>query len=233
MSNVLSWETSVSSTNCKFIIKALRFPVSIGDINAKFLTSSPTYALREATASELRKTKLEWTRFLCGYFLDYYMTPDFKSYQVPARFVLDIESKSAGIPGTGDDAISLTYTFDLAKFIVASLSLPEWEEITYCYGDKTTWNKFLKLAEEARGSKFEVTYDSVEKLRSGQITELPGHRAVYDQIPKDYMHKYLSLFGLLVTEGGMDVPVEKALNTRFPDIKTVKIKDVVAKWQGC
>ncbi len=101
---------------------------------------------------ELRKSNLEWTRFNQGFCLDYYGMPHVKSYLAPLTFVVDMASKTAAIPGTGDEPMTLTYSFDLAKFVVASLGLPRWEEESYCAGEKTTWNKFVKGAEEILGT---------------------------------------------------------------------------------
>lgn len=102
---------------------------------------------------QLRQTDLEWTRFHVGYFLDYYGMPHIETYlPAPFAFVFDIPNKMAAIPGTGNDLISFTYTRDVAKFVVKALDLPKWEEETFCYGDKVTWNQVLKLAEEATGN---------------------------------------------------------------------------------
>lgn len=70
----------------------------------------------------------------------------------PTTFVVDMANKAATIPGTGNEPMTFTYTFDVAKFVAAFLDVPKWEETTYCYGDKTTWNEFLQLAEDARGT---------------------------------------------------------------------------------
>lgn len=67
-------------------------------------------------------------------------------------FALDIPHKKAAIPGTGDEPISFTYTYDVAKFVAAFLDETEWEELTVCYGERTTWNSFLKIAEEVSGN---------------------------------------------------------------------------------
>lgn len=76
-----------------------------------------------------------------------------------ADWAIDIAHKKAAIPGSGDDALCLTYTYDLAKYLSAWLASGEkWEETTYLYGDKLTWNKFLKEAEAATGKSLD--YDS-------------------------------------------------------------------------
>ena len=77
---------------------------------------------------ELRKSGLEWTVFHNGIFLDYFGGSSLKSYLQPNIFVVDIQNKVAGIPGDGDALVTFTYTFDLARFVVASLDLEKWDE---------------------------------------------------------------------------------------------------------
>lgn len=152
--------------------------------------------------------------------------------------------------------MTFTYTKDVAKFVVEALSLPTWGRNTYVIGDKMTWEEFVKVAEEARGGtrlhshifdkaiqtanhrvctgeKFTVTYDSVEKLKAGQITELPGQVAAYSSFPKEWMQKLFSVFGFWVTEGIFDFPEEKALNEVFPHVQVTTVRDMLQNaWQG-
>ena len=101
-----------------------------------------------AADSLLQESSLEWTRFVVGFFLDYYGIPFIKTYLPPMSFVVDMANKRAVIPGTGEEPISFTYTYDVARFVDAFLEMPKWEQITYCYGEKTTWNEFIKVAEQ-------------------------------------------------------------------------------------
>ncbi|QKX56160.1 uncharacterized protein TRUGW13939_03260 [Talaromyces rugulosus] len=130
------------------------------------------------------KYGLEWTVFHTGIFLDYFGGSSLKSYLQPNVFVVDIQNKVAGIPGDGDALVTFTYTFDLVRFVVASLDLEKWDEESRVVGDEMSWNDFVGLAEETRGSKFEVHYDSVDKLKRFEITELPGHMPLYDNFPR-------------------------------------------------
>ena len=83
------------------------------------------------------------------------------------------------------------------------------------------------------GEKFTVVYDSVEMLKSGKITELPGQVAAYSYFPKEWTQKLYSVFGLWVTEGVFDFPDHKALNHRFPGIKVTTVKEMLDKaWRG-
>lgn len=100
---------------------------------------------------EIRKTNLEWTQFSNGFLLDYYGMPFIESHMSPLAWVADMTSKTAVIPGTGDEPITLTYTRDLARFVAAVIDLPRWEEIFYVYGETITWNSFVKRAEEVTG----------------------------------------------------------------------------------
>ncbi|PON21559.1 hypothetical protein TGAM01_v209589 [Trichoderma gamsii] len=193
----------------------------------------PQHQVRFASMEQLRQTDLEWTRFHVGYFLDYYGMPHIETHlPAPFAFVLDIPNKVAAIPGSGNDVFSLTYTRDVAQFVVKALDLPKWEEETFCYGDKVTWNQVLKLAEEATGSKFDVTYEGIEKLEKGEVTELPSHAMAYEHFPKPMLQSYFSKFSLYIIAGLFDMPADKSLNKIFPEVKTTTVKEVLDLWKG-
>lgn len=83
------------------------------------------------------------------------------------------------------------------------------------------------------GDKFTVTYDSVEKLEKGEITELPGQVAAYSYFYKEWQQKLFSVFGLWVTRGVFDLPEERALNKKFPNIKLMSVKEMLHQaWEG-
>jgi hypothetical protein len=103
--------------------------------------------------------------------------------------------------------------------------------VSYIIGDKLTMNEVLAIAEEATGSKFETTYDSLETLKSGQVTELPAHADMY--FPKPMLQGMLAVFGLLFEQGHFDFKPEKSLNSQFPEIETRKVRDLVEEaWRG-
>jgi len=193
----------------------------------------PHNTFREQTIEALHKTDLEWTQIHNALFLDYYGMPHVKTYLTPLVFAVDIANKTAAIPGaTGDEMISFTYTKDLAKFVVAVVGLPKWDQAFHCYSDNATWNEVVQIAEEMTGSKFNITYDSVEKLQRGEITELPSHRYLYEYIPKPLLGGLLSKFGLWTVNGMMHVPKEGSLNERFPEIETTTVREVLGAWKG-
>lgn len=138
-----------------------------------------------------KATSLESTKFINGYFMDYWGIPQVKSYMPPTTMVLDIPNNTAAITGSGNTPVVFTHTSDIAKFVAASLDLESWDAVSYIIGDRVTWNEFLRLAEETKRTKFTVAYDSLEKLQKGQVTELPGHVAVYPFFPRSDFNSLL------------------------------------------
>ncbi|RKK09842.1 hypothetical protein BFJ66_g14995 [Fusarium oxysporum f. sp. cepae] len=170
----------------------------------------PIAAAKLSLFDALEKTDLEWTTYLD------HMT-----------IVLDIPGRKAVIPGNPNQPLVFTYTKDVGNFTAKLLTLEKWEPVSYIIGDRLTWKEFTQLAEEATGDKFEVTYDSVDLLKSGKITELPSHEALYPFFPKPELQGMLAQFGILFDQGAMDFQPEKSLNDIFPEIKTVTARDVL------
>ena len=199
---------------------------------------------------QLRESGLEWTIFYNGIFLDYFGTPAMKSNLKPNVFVIDVANKVAAIPGDGNTPVTFTYTYDLARFIVAALDLEKWEEESRVLGDELTWHQFVALAEESRGrratdpyhdlvncsqmtgSKFDVYYDDVEKLKRFEITELPGHKALYNHFPKLQFQWFMSIFELFTTDGSSHIQRAGSLNDRFPHIKALSVKEMLDLYWG-
>lgn len=175
----------------------------------------------------LESTSLEYTAVLNGYFLDYWVSPHVKSYFGSWPLVIDVPNNVAAIPGSGDVPIVFTHTFDIARFVPALLRLPNWERESYIIGDKVTWNEFVRLAEEAKGVKFTVTYDSVKKLEASQITELPSHGNLYSFFPREMLQGLFAAFGRMFEEGDFDLKPSRTLNDVFPEIKARGVKKLL------
>lgn len=129
-------ERIVERVSAKYFIRSLQLPFN---------------AYREQTISDLRKTNLEWTQIHNGFFLDYYGIPHVETHLSPLVFAIDIANKTAAVPGTGDETMTFTYTKDMARFVVAALSLGKWDEAFHCYSESTTFNRLVKVAEEVVG----------------------------------------------------------------------------------
>ncbi|KAK3985330.1 isoflavone reductase [Cladorrhinum sp. PSN332] len=202
------------------------------------LGTIPSVPQKLAAWNELQKTtSLEYTVFHNGYFMDYWGIPNYPSYLARAPLItwLDIANNAAAIPGSGNTHAHFTHTSDVGKFVAASLDLPEWKKETFIYGDRLTWNEFLKLAEEAKGAKFDVAYDDVaEKLKRGQVTELPGQKVLYAFIPKEALQGMAAVFGLWFEEGLFDLKPGKGRKflNEVVGVETLKVKEMLdAAWK--
>ncbi|KAI8712566.1 NmrA domain-containing protein [Fusarium sp. LHS14.1] len=194
--------------------------------------SFPIAKAKLAVTAALEKTSLEYTSWFIGYFADYYVAPHLPSHMTILRVVIDMANNAAAIPGSGDVPVAFTYTVDLAKFVSASLSLPKWQPETYLVGDKLTWNQLLALAEAVKGTKFSVTYDSVDSLKEGKVSELPSHPAMYGFFPKEQLQGILATFGLMF-EAGLFNLEDSSIVQDFPDIKLRTMKELLTEaWEG-
>ncbi|KAF5011206.1 hypothetical protein FDECE_2692 [Fusarium decemcellulare] len=157
-----------SETTKRFIPSEFAFVASPADAEAE---PSVGFALKSVDA--LRKSSLEFTRFANGFFMDYWGQPHIQSNLWAYTWAIDIANKRAAIPGTGDDILSLTYSVDVAKFVVRTLESSEkWPEVSILAGSDITFNQLLAIAEGIRGSKFDVKYDSIEALERNDATLL-------------------------------------------------------------
>ncbi|KAH7072157.1 hypothetical protein BKA63DRAFT_63759 [Paraphoma chrysanthemicola] len=166
----------------------------------------PIAGLKLTILSALSKTSLQYTSVINGFFLDYFGIPHIKTYLGPFPLVLDIPSAHASIPGAGKTPVAFTYTFDIGRYVAQTLlSNPVWAEDSIIVGDKLTWTEFLSIAEDVTGKKFSVSYDSIEALEKGQVTELPGQVALYQFLPKEMLLGMAAVFGLMQERGVFDL----------------------------
>lgn len=83
--------------------------------------------------------------------MDYWGMPNVQTNLQPYTFGIDIVSGTAAIPGDGTDVICMTYTYDMAMYLVKALDLDEWPEFSVIVGDQVTYNQILAMAEEITG----------------------------------------------------------------------------------
>uniref|UniRef100_A0A8H7NBY7 NAD(P)-binding domain-containing protein n=1 Tax=Bionectria ochroleuca TaxID=29856 RepID=A0A8H7NBY7_BIOOC len=190
---------------------------------------NPWAAFQRKAVDLLRTTSLEWTEIAPGYFADYWGMPFIETHLTPMSPVIDMKNNVAAIPGSGDEPVVFSYSLDVAKVVARLLDLPQWQETTFIVGDKLTWNEFLKLAEDAKGTQFEVHHDDLEKLGKGQITELPCHVPAYTFFPKVHLQGLYAILENLMATGVFNLPSEKAITAQFPDIKMLTIKELLEK----
>ncbi|KAK1524129.1 uncharacterized protein CCOS01_09216 [Colletotrichum costaricense] len=180
----------------------------------------------------LRKTGLIYTRVINGWFMDYFGMPHTSSNLTTHTWAIDIANRRAAIPGTGNELMTLTYSVDVARFVVRMLDDADWPEVSIISGSDTTFNEILGLAEKLTGVKFDVVYDGEEKLRNGQATVWS---AGYGAGPAsmEETQAMIALFGLMSVEGRILVPQGNRLNGKYPDIRPIGIEELLTKaWTG-
>lgn len=79
-----------------------------------------------------------------------------------------------------------------------------------------------------------MTYDPIEKLLEGEVTELPSHKEemANSPFPEALARQLLALLGGWVVGGQFDIPVDKALGESFPSIKPMGIRDMLLARQS-
>jgi nucleoside-diphosphate-sugar epimerase len=172
--------------------------------------------------------------------MDYFGQPWAPTHMPSEVPFVDIEACQATIPGTGDEQVAWTHTTDLAKFVNRAISMEPgtWPEHSWIVGDKVTFHQILTVAEKARGVKFNVTYDSLEKLRNGKVTPIPAnkaHAALYSTPEFDATDRLMAMFagiGAAMASGDLDIAEKDSLNSQFPDIKTIKVIKFIEKYWG-
>ncbi|KAE8312543.1 hypothetical protein BDV41DRAFT_538770 [Aspergillus transmontanensis] len=194
------------------------------------LSIDPSIKYWLAATELLKKTTLQFTRIIPGFFMDYWGMPTVRTNLQPFTFGIDVASCQAAIPGDGNDVICMTYTYDMAAFIVRLLDEEDWPEFSVIVGSQTTYNQLLQLAEELRGKKFQVVYDSADKIKEGDVTIPPMPSDTGYSVEE--LKETTALVSRLTIAGVFDLPRENRLNARFPDIETTNLKAFLEKAWG-
>lgn len=134
----------------------------------------------------------------------------------------------AAIPGSGEVPVAFTYSLDLARLVAASLAIGKWKSETVIYGEELSFNQFVQTFESVKGTKMKVTYDSVEDLKAGKVTELPTHPAMYPFFPKEMLQGLLATFGLLFESGAFDLEAnDHSIVQKFPEVKPRTMRNLL------
>ncbi|KAL3446895.1 pyridoxal phosphate-dependent transferase [Aspergillus insuetus] len=195
------------------------------------LPHDPSIKLFLDAANLLKSTNLQFTRVIPGFFMDYWAMPHVQTHLEHLTFGVDMASCTAFIPGDGNDKIGMTYTYDMAAFIAQLLERKDWGEFSIIVADEVTYNQLVELGEEVRGRKFKVVYDSPEKVKEGNVTVPPQPESV--GYSEQELVETTALVDRLVLAKVFDFPAKVRANARFPDLKVVKVKELVTKaWEG-
>lgn len=67
----------------------------------------------------------------------------------------------------------------------------------------------------------------METLKNGKATLLPGQIAAFDFIPQQVFELIMPTLGLWMEDGSFDFHNVETLNDKFPEIKTIKAKEMI------
>ncbi|KAL6235868.1 hypothetical protein BDW75DRAFT_230019 [Aspergillus navahoensis] len=183
-------------------------------------------------AANLLKTsgKLQFTRVIPGFFMDYWGMPHVKTNLSPMTIAVDMANCEAAIPGDGNDVIAMTYSYDMAKFIARLLETEEWEEFSVVVGDEVTYNQLVGIGERVRGRKFKVLYDSVDKVNAGAVTVPTQPEGI--GYSKEDLEETTALMDRLVIGKVFDFPA--AIRSKDVEgLELLKIEKLVKEaWEG-
>ncbi|KAJ5675665.1 hypothetical protein N7462_008562 [Penicillium macrosclerotiorum] len=177
-------------------------------------------------ADRLKRSSLQYTRVIPGFFMDYWGMPHIQTNLHPYTFGINIASGVAAIPGDGNDVICMTYTYDLATYMVKMLNLNEWPEFSVFVGDEVTYNELLSMAESITGYKFRVTYDSVDQINVGNSTVPPMPDDVGSP---DELKEVTALVSRLTVAGAFRLPKDNRLSDYFSEVQPIKIREFLEK----
>ncbi|KAJ5579973.1 uncharacterized protein N7459_005958 [Penicillium hispanicum] len=179
-------------------------------------------------ADRLKSSSLAYTRVIPGFFMDYWGMPHVPTNLAPHTFGISIASRTAAIPGDGNDVICMTYTYDLAAYMVKLLDLNKWPEFSVVVGDEVTYNQLLRMAEDITGKSLIHHHD---QINAGNVTVPPMPDGT-EGSPEE-LQEITALVSRLTVNGVFDLRREENLNTLFPEVKPITMKEFLEKaWTG-
>ncbi|CAI0652976.1 unnamed protein product [Colletotrichum noveboracense] len=199
----------------------------------EFIRDIPTYEWKFKAVDRLKETDLEYAQFSNGMFMDYWLAPRIESaFRLNLPCWIDLDNHVAAIPGDGNHPIVLTHSCDIGRFVAAVLGLPRWERRYCLVGERLMVNDFVAIAEETSGVKFEKKYDKLDVLREGHCTPLPAWEGKIPSAYKSAVIQQVALSGKRVAQGKMDMPTEGQVNSLFPEMTTLTIREALQIYYG-
>jgi hypothetical protein len=78
-----------------------------------------------------------------------------------------------------------------------------------------------------------VVHDDLERLKRGEVTELPSQTWFYSVLPRELAQATCSAFGIWIDRGDLDLDEDMSLNKKLPELKTIKLKELLEKtWKN-
>ncbi|KAK2757028.1 hypothetical protein FQN54_004997 [Arachnomyces sp. PD_36] len=117
--------------------------------------------------------------------------------------------------------ICMTSLKDVGSFVVASLTLPKWEENMTMVGDMLPMNELLSIAEDVTGKKFQVKFVKKEEL------EAKMGKLVLPNDFLDWMWTDIKLAYSRDEEG--EVVLDPVVNRLCPEVRPVTVREYIER----
>ncbi|KAF4039679.1 NAD(P)H-binding [Phytophthora infestans] len=156
---------------CKQTPKCKRFIPSGYGGNAEDFREGPSSLFHHNAVVRdalLAQTELEWTAVCIGWIMDHVVPSGNRIHSDAGPvFPLDLHTRAITIPGSGNDAFTMTSVRDLAKAVAQLLESPEkWRPYTFVQGEETTWLKLAKVMKTTGDmSDLKISFESLDHIR--------------------------------------------------------------------
>ncbi|PTB65833.1 NAD(P)-binding protein [Trichoderma citrinoviride] len=182
------------------------------------------YKPKEAVWEAVKKSGLEYTRFICGIWMNVW-GPGATHDEVGARagyagppFLADIKGGSIAVPGDGTGKISTTHMVDVGKYAAAALDFDKWEPDSVVVGDELTVNELADKIEQATGKPLTRNVISLEAIKAVLAGETdPATQMIHE-------------FFKIIVEGGYGLTPN--VNQRVPEVVPIKVDEFLKKHWG-
>lgn len=178
----------------EWAIDTIKYPNIIKQYNPKILLQN-----------ELKKSKIEYSLFFNGLFMDYIGTNE--------KFI-DFENGIAKIPGTGNELISFICLKDIAKFVVGSLELPKYDIVSGIEGDRKSLNEIIEMFEKYTNKKIKKVYIPIEEINKN-----------INESKNDFIKNFFCNVDLCIAKEKM--LVDPTLNKKLTYIKPLSIEEFI------
>ena len=177
------------------------------------------YKPKKAVWEAVQKSGMEYTKFACGLFMNFLATgtPKGETEALAGmrawNFVINMKAGTADLPGDGSSLMTVTEINDICRFIVESVDLDHWDEVSGMAGETLSWNEIIAAIEKVTGRKMLVKHNSKEKMEQ---SALDPSRRFYEQCRLSF------LSGAGVVPG--------TLNEKLPDVQPISVEGYLERW---
>jgi len=139
-----------------------------------------------------------------------------------AQFVYYMRDMKAFIPLKPDGTIpriTMTEIGDIGRFVAAACSLPKWERSFGMVGSTMRMDEVVKLIEDVRQRKMDVTFRTPDQIRQEQALATDPNKLFWLELEEIYTRDRVD-----------EAVIRPVLNGLCPDVKPMSIKDYLWKY---